>query len=269
MVDGRTGAALETRRERAESRAMITAGDVRGIKVRNRDEEDIGDIKDLVLNPETGCVAYAAVSYGGVLGLGEKLFAVPWRAMQLHPRERVFVADIDRRTLDDVSGFDKNHWPVEGDWDLIRSGRPTELPPEGYLPAGPAVQTVAPGWGGQPAKPSAEEERPAAESSLVTEARARPSEPVIQAEEKRPVAEAYPPREEMPAERLEPAYEQLTAADLQIYLKGVAYPAEKRDLIGRARENNAPPEVIEALGRFKDRYYLSAADVSVEYGVVR
>jgi hypothetical protein len=45
------------------------------------------------------------------MGLGQKLFAVPWRALTLNARDRVFVLDIDRRRLQESPGFDPNRWP--------------------------------------------------------------------------------------------------------------------------------------------------------------
>ena len=61
----------------------------------------------------------------------------------------------------------------------------------------------------------------------------------------------------------------LSAADLQVYLKGMDYPAGRQDLITHARKNDAPEDVITALERFEDRDYRSAADVSTEFGKAR
>ena len=51
--------------------------------VCNRQDEDLGDIKEIMLDMQTGQIAYAVVSFGGILGMGNKLFAVPWQALQL------------------------------------------------------------------------------------------------------------------------------------------------------------------------------------------
>ncbi|KAF5060486.1 hypothetical protein DSECCO2_325120 [anaerobic digester metagenome] len=66
-----------------------------------------------------------------------------------------------------------------------------------------------------------------------------------------------------------PSLTHLSAADLQVYLKGMDYPAGRQDLITHARKNDAPETVIAALERFEERDYRSAADVSTEFGKVR
>jgi hypothetical protein len=79
--------------------------------------------------------------------------------------------------------------------------------------------------------------------------------------EARPVTEM-----ERPVTTPGPSPGHLSAADLQVYLKGMDYPAGRQDLIGRARQNNAPEGVTTVLERFSDRTYRSAADVSAEFG---
>ncbi|WP_241481211.1 DUF2795 domain-containing protein [Methanoculleus sediminis] len=66
-----------------------------------------------------------------------------------------------------------------------------------------------------------------------------------------------------------PSLTHISAADLQVYLKGMDYPAGRQDLITHARKNDAPEGVIAALELFEDRSYRSAADVSTEFGKVR
>ncbi|MDP1678644.1 MAG: PRC-barrel domain-containing protein [Candidatus Nitrotoga sp.] len=59
-----------------------------GNDVYNRQEEDLGGIKQIMLDMENGKIAYAVLSHGGVLGVGEKLFAVPWGVLTLDTKER-------------------------------------------------------------------------------------------------------------------------------------------------------------------------------------
>ncbi|NMA10036.1 MAG: DUF2795 domain-containing protein [Methanomicrobiales archaeon] len=76
--------------------------------------------------------------------------------------------------------------------------------------------------------------------------------------------------EEAPAaRRTVPSLTRLSAADLQVYLKGMDYPAGKQEIVVQARKNNAPQDVITAIEGFSDRTYRSAADVSTEFGKVR
>lgn len=59
-----------------------------GNDVYNRNDEDLGDIKEIMLDMRSGQVAYAVMSFGGFLGMGEKLFAVPWSALTLDTERR-------------------------------------------------------------------------------------------------------------------------------------------------------------------------------------
>ena len=63
----------------------------------------------------SGRIAYAVVSFGGFLGIGDKLFAVPWQALTLNTAEHEFILDVDRDTLERAPGFDKEHWPDMAD----------------------------------------------------------------------------------------------------------------------------------------------------------
>ncbi|PKL61290.1 MAG: photosystem reaction center subunit H [Methanomicrobiales archaeon HGW-Methanomicrobiales-2] len=65
------------------------------------------------------------------------------------------------------------------------------------------------------------------------------------------------------------SFEELSASALQKHLKGMDYPAGKQDLIDHARKSDAPESVIEALSRFEEKSYQSAADVSQEFGRIK
>lgn len=71
----------------------------------------MGDIKDLVIDPTRGEVAYVVVSYGGVMGMGDKLFAIPWSALSWSTDADYFVLNMDKDTLKNAPGFDEDHWP--------------------------------------------------------------------------------------------------------------------------------------------------------------
>jgi hypothetical protein len=61
--------------------------------------------------PARWSIAYAVLSFGGFLGMGDKLFAVPWKAMTLVQDEEYFLLDVDKAVLEDAPGFDKDSWP--------------------------------------------------------------------------------------------------------------------------------------------------------------
>lgn len=95
-----------------EMQEVSRATKIIGTDVKNSKGEDLGDIKDLVLDPMNGRLAYVVVSYGGVLGMGDKLFAIPWSAVRWTADKDYFLLDMDKETLKNAPGFDEDHWPV-------------------------------------------------------------------------------------------------------------------------------------------------------------
>ncbi len=94
-----------------------------GSRVENTKGESLGTISDLVLDPEAGRIKYAALSYGGVLGLGGKLFAVSWDALTLQPDGKTFLLNVDQEILETTPGFDKTSWPQRPDPMLQAAGQ--------------------------------------------------------------------------------------------------------------------------------------------------
>jgi sporulation protein YlmC with PRC-barrel domain len=94
---------------------LLSASSLIGNKVCNRQAEELGDIKDLMMNTVSGGVCYAVVAAGGFLGIGEKLFAVPWTALTLDTAQKRFVLDVKVDRFKDAPGFDKDKWPNMAD----------------------------------------------------------------------------------------------------------------------------------------------------------
>ncbi|WP_348698089.1 PRC-barrel domain-containing protein [Duganella fentianensis] len=90
---------------------LMGADTLIGEDVYNRQDEDLGDIKEIMLDMRQGQVAYAVLSFGGWLGMGDKLFAVPWQALQLDTVNKRFLLDVSKEHLKNAPGFDKDHWP--------------------------------------------------------------------------------------------------------------------------------------------------------------
>lgn len=95
--------------------ALMGADTLIGNDVVNAQEEDLGDIKEIMLDMRTGRVAYAVLSFGGFLGIGEKLFAVPWQALQLDTVNKRFTLNVDKNRLKTAPGFDPDDWPDMSD----------------------------------------------------------------------------------------------------------------------------------------------------------
>lgn len=101
--------------ERGPGPYLMGANTLIGDGVYNSADENLGDIKEIMLDMRTGQVVYAVLSFGGFLGLGEKLFAVPWSALTLDTVNKRFVLDVDKERLQSAPGFDKDKWPNMAD----------------------------------------------------------------------------------------------------------------------------------------------------------
>ena len=101
--------------EHHEYRRVMSAGTLAGDHVRNSAGEDLGKIEEIMIDVPTGRVAYAVLSFGGFLGMGDKLFALPWDALRLNEDEHEFVLNVDKATLENAPGFDKDNWPDMAD----------------------------------------------------------------------------------------------------------------------------------------------------------
>ena len=108
---GVTGAS----RMRGPGPELMGAATLTGDNVVNQLDESLGDIKEIMLDMRSGRVAYAVLSFGGVLGMGDKLFAVPWNALKLDTVNKRFVLNVEKTRLESAPGFDKDAWPNMAD----------------------------------------------------------------------------------------------------------------------------------------------------------
>lgn len=92
-------------------RRMLAASTMLGDRVRNLAGEDLGKIEELMVDPWSGRIAYAVLSFGGFLGFGDKRFPVPWQALRIDRRNNEILFDVDRKTLEEAPNFDKEKWP--------------------------------------------------------------------------------------------------------------------------------------------------------------
>ena len=100
------------------NRNLLAAGTLIGDKVVNQQNEDIGKMEELMISTVTGEVSYAVMSFGGILGFGNKFFAVPWNTLRVDEANKRMVINVDKERLKEAPGFDKDHWPdMTPDWD--------------------------------------------------------------------------------------------------------------------------------------------------------
>lgn len=94
-----------------DRRAILSASSIAADPVKNAAGDKIADVKDVMIDLATGRVAYLVISYGGFLGLGDKLFAIPWNVARVDQSDHSIVIDVDEETLKSAPGFDPDHWP--------------------------------------------------------------------------------------------------------------------------------------------------------------
>ena len=89
----------------------LTATSIIGDKVYNRQEEELGEIKDVMLDIRAGKIDYVVIEFGGFLGLGVKYFAIPFHLLRIDEEKQRFLFDQSKETLSRAPGFDMDHWP--------------------------------------------------------------------------------------------------------------------------------------------------------------
>jgi sporulation protein YlmC with PRC-barrel domain len=113
-VDNSTGRNHEGPHANAPVR-RLTASSIIGDKIENLQGEDLGKIDNLMINIETGQIEYAVLEFGSFLGMGGKLFAIPYPQLYLNSDKECFILDREREAFKNMPGFDKNHWPDTND----------------------------------------------------------------------------------------------------------------------------------------------------------
>jgi sporulation protein YlmC with PRC-barrel domain len=94
---------------------VLGASTLKGDKVVNQQGEDLGKLEELMIDLDRGRIAYAVLSFGGFLGMGDKLFAIPWQAFGVDTVGKKLVLKADKEVLKKATGFDKSNWPNMAD----------------------------------------------------------------------------------------------------------------------------------------------------------
>lgn len=95
-----------------EKYGIVQASKIIGEAVINRQSDELGKIHELVIDAKDGRVSYAVLASGGFMGMGNKLFAMPWKAFDFASTENKLVIDVDKDKLKAAPGFDKDaKWP--------------------------------------------------------------------------------------------------------------------------------------------------------------
>jgi len=91
-----------------------------GMEVRNTENQKLGEIKDLVLDVNSGKVSYAVLAVGGFLGIGEKLIALPPQSLKQATDGEYLILNADKSRIQAAPGFAATAWPGKHDPEINR-----------------------------------------------------------------------------------------------------------------------------------------------------
>ena len=97
----------ETSEKSVAMYGVVSASKIIGEAVVNRQDENLGKIHELVIDAREGRLAYAVLSFGGFMGMGNKLFAMPWKAFEFSATENKLILNVDKEKLKTAPGFEK------------------------------------------------------------------------------------------------------------------------------------------------------------------
>ena len=100
---------------RNETVSLISAGKVSGTEVYNSAGDHLGEIQDVMIDKQTGRTAYAVMSFGGFLGIGEKYHPLPWQTLKYDPRQGGYVVGLTKEQLEGAPNYDVGKAPAWGD----------------------------------------------------------------------------------------------------------------------------------------------------------
>ncbi len=97
-------------------RRTIRASQFVGMNVYSAQDKEtsLGEVNDLVVDSSTGRIRYVALSYGGLLGIGDKLFAIPWQSFKTatnDDNETMLLLNMNQKQFEDAPGFNQDAWP--------------------------------------------------------------------------------------------------------------------------------------------------------------
>lgn len=96
----------------------LSATSLNGTNVVNLQGEDVGHVEDMMIDLHNSRISYVVLSFGGILGIGNKLFAVPFESFTIDQDNERFILDVNKDRLKDAPGFDKDNWPQTSNRDF-------------------------------------------------------------------------------------------------------------------------------------------------------
>jgi sporulation protein YlmC with PRC-barrel domain len=125
---------------------VVRASQLLDYDVENAGSDDLGSIEDALVSLNQGCIDYMILSFGGILGLGDHDYLIPWRAVQIDPANARLLLNIDPQVLNDAPVLDPNNLPdmMAEDWEapFVEFWRSVTISAPAHLePAAPMTGT--------------------------------------------------------------------------------------------------------------------------------
>lgn len=100
---------------------IVKASEITGTKVKNVLGENLGEINDIVIDKAQGKISYLVLDFGGLLGFGNKFFAMPWNLFTYDQDDGNYIIKLDKERLKNSPGFDKDKWPNFSELEFVTS----------------------------------------------------------------------------------------------------------------------------------------------------
>jgi PRC-barrel domain len=98
-----------------ETSTLISADKVEGTVVYNREGDNLGSIHTVMIDKVSGKVAYAVMSFGGFLGIGDRYYPLPWDVLTYDTSQGGYVVDRDQSMLEGAPAYGAGETPNWGD----------------------------------------------------------------------------------------------------------------------------------------------------------
>jgi PRC-barrel domain len=97
-----------------ETASLISAGKVQGTNVYNTQGESLGEVYDVMIDKRSGKIAYAVMSFGGFLGIGNRYHPLPWSTLKYDTRQGGYVVGLTKQQLEGAPTYGINETPAWG-----------------------------------------------------------------------------------------------------------------------------------------------------------
>ena len=97
---------------RDETHDLISSDKVEGTAVYNRQGEKLGTVTSFMVGKRNGRVQYAVLSFGGLFGMGEKFYPLPWDTLTYDTDKGGYMVDIDKDRIEGAPSYDRGNEPT-------------------------------------------------------------------------------------------------------------------------------------------------------------